>query len=233
MFLRLKKLSCEKKQNIRGFTKPTKMAGFSLIELMVSLTIFSILMVVSVGTLLTLIDANAKAQALSSATTNLSFALDSITREIRTGHYYNCRDASTEETASLPTGFDASFSHDCNGMNSTNPKGNEIIFIRDRDGFKIAYRLFNKKIQQKVQNSSGTDILEWEDITSSDTEIETFDIVVGDSTVYGTNGAGPGAQDQPVVTLHIKGKVKDNNGLETKTDFNIQTVIVQRRLDQV
>ena len=38
--------------------------GFTLIELMVSLTVFSIVMVVSIGTLLIMIDSNAKAQAL-------------------------------------------------------------------------------------------------------------------------------------------------------------------------
>ena len=40
--------------------------GFTLIELMVSITIFSIVMLISVGALLSIIDANRKDQSLKS-----------------------------------------------------------------------------------------------------------------------------------------------------------------------
>ena len=76
--------------------------GFTLVELMVSLTIFSIVMMVSTGTLLVLIDVNAKAQALYSATSNLSFALDSMTREMRTGYHYYCDDSNGQTGEELP-----------------------------------------------------------------------------------------------------------------------------------
>ena len=221
MFLRLKKISCEKTENMRGF---------SLIELMVSLTIFSILMVVSVGTLLTLIDANAKAQALSSATTNLSFALDSITREIRTGHYYRCEKAKNQANPDLPGGNGTLPPSDCNNNVVNKNDGDEIIFIRDRDGFKIGYRLYGGKIQQRIEDPNGVVLNRWDDVTSSDIEIEKFKIVVSGSEVYVTSNSDT---YQPVVTLLIKGKVTKNNGLEGNTDFNIQTLIVQRRLDQV
>lgn len=213
MYLRINKHGNEQKKRVRGF---------SLIELMVSLTIFSILMVVSVGTLLTLIDANAKAQALSSATTNLSFAIDSITREIRTGHYYFCRKVATDGSGvdTLPDNATGPGT-DC--PDSTD--ANFIAFIRDRDNFKIGYRLQGKAIEQKILDSGS-----WERLTSDDVEIETFSIVTKDLEKYDETNTDVG---QPVVTLHIKGKVKDNNGLETGTEFNIQTLIVQRRLDQV
>ncbi len=79
-------------------------AGFTLIELMVSLTLFSITMLISVGTLLILIDINAKAQAMYSSTTNLAFMLDNMTREIRMGYAYNCSTVSTTGTVGLSTG---------------------------------------------------------------------------------------------------------------------------------
>lgn len=218
-------LKGEKKHNFPNIR------GFSLIELMVSLTIFSILMVVSVGTLLTLIDANAKAQALSSATTNLSFALDSITREIRTGHYYYCKSFNDEnrpenlpEEDNMPGG-----EHDGNCRDSDD--ANFIAFVRDRDGKKIGYRLKDGSIEQRVQEANnGSYETSWEKLTSDDITIETFRISTGGSVVY--EATSP-ETDQPVVTLHIKGRVANKNGLETETDFNIQTLIVQRRLDQV
>lgn len=209
------------------------MRGFTLIELMVSLTIFSILMVVSTGTLLTLIDVNAKAQALSSSATNLSFALDSITREIRTGHYYNCQEASGIDTLPGDTEEDGDSQPFLDPLDCENGS-DSITFIRDRDGYKIGYRRTEVDgrgvIQQKILERDGDEI-EWEDLTSSDVSIDIFSITVEDSTVYGNNGSGPGAKDQPYVLLHIEGHV--NNGLETDTDFSIQTSIVQRRLDQV
>ncbi len=211
MFLRTRKRNTLKRQ---------QNLGFSLIELMVSLTIFSILMVVSVGTLLTLIDANAKAQALSSATTNLSFALDSITREIRTGHYYRCEE---NLNSYLPGNEGVLAPKDCTEENS-------ITFIRDRDGYKIGYRLNEEgRIEQQTEEPDG-DATGWEPITSTDIQISEFHITVTGSVTYDVSDPDT---FQPIVTLHIKGGVINNNGLDTETDFNIQTQIVQRRLDQV
>jgi prepilin-type N-terminal cleavage/methylation domain-containing protein len=67
-----------------------KNRGFTLVELMVSLTVFSVVMLISTGVLLVMIDVNAKGQALYSSYSNLTFALDSMTREIRTGRNYYC-----------------------------------------------------------------------------------------------------------------------------------------------
>ncbi|MFT7507155.1 MAG: prepilin-type N-terminal cleavage/methylation domain-containing protein, partial [Acidimicrobiales bacterium] len=64
--------------------------GFTLVEVMVSLALFSSVVTMAVGTLVVLIDANSKAQNAQLAVTNVSFALDSMTREIRTGLNYYC-----------------------------------------------------------------------------------------------------------------------------------------------
>ena len=75
------------------FKKPNKtfrIRAFSLIELMVSVALFSIVMVISVGSLLTMIDANRKAQALKSVMNNLNFALESMVRNARVGTNFNC-----------------------------------------------------------------------------------------------------------------------------------------------
>ncbi|MEL6804355.1 MAG: type II secretion system protein, partial [Bacteroidota bacterium] len=66
--------------------------GFSLIELLVSVSIYIVVITMAVGTLLVLIDANAKAQNMQDVMTNLTFAIDSMTREVRTGRGYYCSD---------------------------------------------------------------------------------------------------------------------------------------------
>ena len=69
---------------------PNNKRGFSLIEMMVAVTLFSMVMLIGVGALLSLIDANKKAQALNSVMNNLNFAVESMSRNLRVGTNYNC-----------------------------------------------------------------------------------------------------------------------------------------------
>lgn len=64
--------------------------GFTLIEIIVSMAIFSVVAVVAAGALLKIIDANKKAQSIQASITNLNFALESMTRELRVGSKYQC-----------------------------------------------------------------------------------------------------------------------------------------------
>ena len=194
-----------------------KSHGFTLIELMVSLTIFSVVMVISTGTLLIMIDANAKAQAIYSASSNLTFALDNITREIRMGYHYNCFTTNGgAPTDSLPN---QSSTVDC----ATTP-GNSIAFTREKDGSQVGYRInttsSNPRIEQKIDNGL------WVPLTSDDVFIEEFEIIVNNSTTY---LPGENNTRQPTIDIFIKGYV--NNGLDTDTDFTLQSRVIQRRLD--
>lgn len=65
-------------------------AGFTLVEMLVSIALFSVIMVTSVGSLLSLIDASRQAWATKTVVNNLHFALENMTRDIRTGRNYHC-----------------------------------------------------------------------------------------------------------------------------------------------
>ncbi len=65
-------------------------AGFTIIEMIVAIGLFGVVMVIASGALLTMLDANRKAQTIKSVINNLSFALESMTREIRMGSNYHC-----------------------------------------------------------------------------------------------------------------------------------------------
>ncbi len=67
-----------------------KSRGFTLIEMLVSVAIFSMVMVIALGALLSLSEANRKAELLSSATNNFNSAIDSMTRAMRTGVNFHC-----------------------------------------------------------------------------------------------------------------------------------------------
>ena len=59
--------------------------GFTLIEMMVSVSIFAIVVMISMGAIFTVVDSNKKAQSLKSVMNNLNFALETMTRTIKTG----------------------------------------------------------------------------------------------------------------------------------------------------
>ncbi len=64
--------------------------GFTLVEMIVAVFLFSIVMVVAVGALVSIVQANRKAQSVKSVMNNLNFSLESMTRAIRTGTAYDC-----------------------------------------------------------------------------------------------------------------------------------------------
>lgn len=72
--MRLKKIKKEK----------TNM-GFTLIELLVALALFAIVIVIVIGAILSVVDANRKARSLMTVMNNLNFAVDSMVRSFNTG----------------------------------------------------------------------------------------------------------------------------------------------------
>ena len=64
--------------------------GFTLIELMVAVSIFTIVTVFALTALMRLADANDRAQALLTALNNLDFAMDHMSRTIRVGRFWSC-----------------------------------------------------------------------------------------------------------------------------------------------
>lgn len=62
--------------------------GFTLVEVMVSMAIFAFVMVVAVGAFIKVLDVNKRAQTVKAAVNNVSFTLEALTREMRTGSQY-------------------------------------------------------------------------------------------------------------------------------------------------
>lgn len=75
--------------------------GFTLVEIIVAMMIFSIVAVVALAALIKIIDANKKAQTTQDAVTNLSFALEAMSREMRSGSAYYCNTQNVGPTLNL------------------------------------------------------------------------------------------------------------------------------------
>ena len=63
--------------------------GFTLVEMLVSVAIFTIVMVIALGALLSMTESDRRAQTLKTITNNLNFSLDAMSRSIRTGTNHN------------------------------------------------------------------------------------------------------------------------------------------------
>lgn len=153
--------------------------GFTLIEMMVAIFLFSVVMVIATGALVSILGADRKAQAVEAVMNNLNFALDSMTRAIRTGSHYDC-------------GFSP-----CNGGGST-----KFTFV-DTDGQTVIYR-YNagtKRIERSI-NAGAFQPLTSPSITVTNLRFSAIGENGSDTiqprvliTVQGTAGEGKAATD--------------------------------------
>jgi len=183
--------------------------GFTLIEMMVALSLFTVVITVSLGSLLSIIDANKKSQAIQSLMTNLNFVMDDISRNARVGSNYHCSDATNALDVTMvrncPSG-DTLFAFEPTRGNPSSPTD------------QVVYRFVN----------SGTGIEKSSDGGSSFVKITSSNITL-DQMKFFVVGALSGDSQQPRVVIVMKGVA----GVEDKikTNFNIQTTITQRILD--
>lgn len=68
---------------------PNLNRGFTLIEMLMSVAVFTVVALIAAGALLAIADANRKAQAFKSVVNNVNFALESVARNLRTGSSYS------------------------------------------------------------------------------------------------------------------------------------------------
>lgn len=199
-----------------------RQAGFSLIEVLVSLSIFTIVVTIGVSTLYALIDANARARNFQEVMTNLSFTIDSMTREIRTGAEYYC----SSDNSTLPV--DGSAVRDCiDGASALafNEGGRSLTGATPNNSRRIAYRLQDGAIQRRLGNGDGSgsvnDPEDWVTVTSEDVVVEEFN--------FYTYGTSPDDNQQPWVVVQVIGTVGEVGA--ARSEFRLQTTITQHLLD--
>ena len=186
--------------------------AFTLIEMMVAVSIFAIVMMVGVGALLALVQANARAQGINSVMNNLNAALETMSRTIRVGTVYHC-----ETSATPPPPSTLAVAQDCAAGGGVllafeGPNG-DINNVNDQ----IVYRLNGKQLERSLGSGvNGTFIA----ITAPEVSIDKFDFYV--------TGSARGDGIQPRVLMRIQGSAQVPGG---KTNFTVQASVTQRLLD--
>lgn len=188
-------------------------AGFTLIEMIVSLGVFTFVVLISMGSFLAILGAQKKAIAVGTLQENLRFSIETMLKEIRVGYNYYC--GVSENTFGEP-----GQSKNCNDGGKT------LTFITRNDDI-IIYRSNNGRIEKykkDIASFSAVDESEFHPITFEGVNIENLNFfVTGSGVVKDT--------DQPKVTLVITGTM----GMKDKpsfSKFNVQTTISQRLPDK-
>ena len=150
--------------------------GFTLVELMVAVSIFIVIMTVSTGSIIGVFDANRKSRSLKTVINNLNLAVESMSREIRFGKDYHCGSSG-------------------NLINPQNcSSGDTFLSFLSKDGDRITYRLDSSTIEKRV-GSVGSD---WIAITAPEIIITNLAFFVLGTDPY------PDTL-QPKVIIGIKG----------------------------
>ncbi len=174
--------------------------GFTLIEIMVASSIFMVVMLVVMGALVSVSYAAKEAQALRTAMDNVNFAMESMTRSLRTGTNYTC-------VSPGGTTMGGSQNIDC-------IDGGGAIIFTSQDGSvrDTAYKLEDGTV--KKCTNIATNCLS---IVSPNVNVNRL--------VFYVKGSAPGDLVQPSVYILMRGSVKVKN---VDHPFALQTFVSQR-----
>jgi prepilin-type N-terminal cleavage/methylation domain-containing protein len=161
-------------------------SGFTLIEMIVAVSIFTIVVFISIGSLLSISDANKKSNSLRTVMDNLNFAMENMSRSIRTGDNYLC-----------------------NGVGNC-PSGKDNFTFTDQNGVSVKYSFVetNGLGMINISKAGGPPLR----ITSPDVDIDKLSFfVIG----VGPNNGQPRVVISIIGVAGIKVKLKSKFSIQT------------------
>ncbi len=195
----------------RDFLKDRK-SGFSLVEMLVAIGIFMTIMTIAVTSLISIMGANKKAQAIKSTVDSVTFALEYVSRDMRIGTNYTCGTPDVIGKSDCIGG-----SNSVKYVNSSN-EPIQYTFSTTTTGTS---RLTKTKLPP---NCSGTDCTV--DLISADSDVHidnfTFYVIGSDHELDATQAN----RTQPRVIVTASGFITAKGS--ANTTFNLQTNISQR-----
>lgn len=117
---------------IYNLLKARKSRGFTLVELLTAISIFAIIMTISLGSILGIFDANRKTRAMKNVVSNLNLALEGMAKEIRFGRDYHCGQSGQDTSP-----------QNC-------PSGDTYFSFLDSEGSQVTYRFMDQSLEKRV-----------------------------------------------------------------------------------
>lgn len=193
-----------------------KSGGYTIIETMVAVSIFLVVILFGMDTLLNANLVHNKSEDIRSVMDNLSFIMDDISRNLRTGYNYHCGSVLsgyTETQDCLLGGGVLAF--EAQSGDPTNLADQWVYKIYSNDG-NVTYDI------AKSTNSGAT----WVNLNTDEIKIDS------NKSGFWVTGAEKGSADdtQPLATVRLTGVITYKN---IDTPFSLQTSVSQRLLDTV
>ena len=179
---------------IRCSLRQQRKAGFTLLEMIISIGIFSVLVVTSLGVTLGVSNAQIKASNIQSTQDNIRFGLELITKEMRTGSQY------------VLSAFCSS-------------PGQEINFITSSGEGRLYY--LSGEAVKRVKGSvpfSGSDCARGVPLMADEVAVERFHLVTS-----GTGAGSQDGQSRVTISMSVRSK-SFKNPLESRMNLETTVV---------
>jgi len=189
--------------------------GYTLIETMIAVSLFIIIVMIGMEALLNADRLANKSQDMRSIMDNMSFVMEDMSRNLRTGTNYHCVDGTVNGTLtstnsySCPKGAGISFQ-------SAPPVGQWVYYIGTYNGVLGIFKSTN--------GGGGTFIKLTPDGVAIDTTASYFTVIGAEAP----NPDGSGDSQQPFIIIHLVGTMQYQN---VTTPFSLQTSVSQRQID--
>lgn len=207
--------------------------GFTLLETLVSVSVFTIVITIGLSSLLNANLLDRKSKDLRSIIDNLSFIMEDISRNIRVGTHYNCYDSYNpwDNNAFIP-GVGVSGIETPRSCLGAVGGGVEAIAFEPSDGIagdpldQWVYKLENGNIYKSEDGGNPTGFLELN---------KPGEVIINDFSTFAVAGAEDPPPigicntssdcQQPLIMIKISGYI---NYKGTQTPFALQNTISQR-----
>jgi hypothetical protein len=207
---KIKKACCE---------KGVRSEGYTIIETMIAVSLFVVIVLVGTNALLNANLVHQKSQDGRTILDSLGFAMDELSRNLRTAYTYHCFVNADEilpeplsalnYPKSCSQGQGLSFETDSGDANDFNDQ--EIYYLSEGGLWKLSGPYGGTVVPTRL--------------TPEEVEL---DMDLSGFSIFGAEAPGGGDEQQPFVTIKLSGEIKFKN---TATSFSLETSVSQRLID--
>lgn len=209
----------DKNLKFKSIYRKSKSAGYTILETMIAVSVFIIVITMGLSALLNANSLHRSSQNMRSIIDNLSFIMDDMSRNIRTGYTYKCFRKGTDLTLSSSAISSSPTTRSCSDGWALAFESTAGLTTNNSDQW-VYYIDNNGKIWRSTESSANAIQL-----TSNEINIDT---TKSGFSVLGAEPFGSGNSQQPIVIIRLVGTITYKN---INTPFSVQTTISQRLMD--
>lgn len=206
-----------------------KIKGFTLVEMIVVLGLFSFLMTLATGVLYSTQAISVKLQETQAILDNVNLSMDTMARDIRYGSNFHCTNSLNNSSSSLRKNC----LYENGGGKIIIFKPNNAATSTDRVAYYSSSTSYGNVILKDEYTEEGTSTYQ---ITTNDVKINSLIFYVDGANSMSTT-TGENADDvydhiQPLIIVTASGETRPLSITSSSTKFSIETSLSAREIDK-